>query len=305
MDDLLFDLPGPRGRRRARLAGAATLLVAGILLSEIIQRLAENGHFALYRWRFLTELPDLLTLLNGLLATLRAGLIAAAIAFVLALGLLVGGRSQRRWPRASTTLVVHVLRGLPLLLLIYFLARVSDSLGLNIPALAILIAGIVGYHAALLSEILRGGVNSVGTGQTEAALSLGVSRRRTFWFVVFPQAFRTMIPALMNELVVIIKHSALGYVIPYADLLRQGKLMTAAEPQSVLQIFLVVATIYLSVNLTLGTLAARVERRFLTGTKVSVTAPLRRPLVVEGRVDEDQLFAPQSPASRAGAIKSE
>ncbi|GAF46452.1 amino acid ABC transporter permease [Rhodococcus wratislaviensis] len=282
MDDLQFDPPGPRGRRRARLAGAATLVVAGVLLAEIIQRLAENGHFAPYRWRFLTELPDLLTLLNGLLATLRAGLIAAAIAFVLALGLLISGRSPRRWPRASTTVVVHVLRGLPLLLLIYFLARVSDSLGLNIPALAILIAGIVGYHAALLSEILRGGVNAVAKGQTEAALSLGVSPRRTFWFVVFPQGFRTMIPALMNEMVVIIKHSALGYVIPYADLLRQGKLMTAAEPQSVLQIFLVVAIIYLGVNLTLGTLATRVERRFLSGRPLSVAAPPLQPLVAGG-----------------------
>ncbi|RYF53002.1 MAG: amino acid ABC transporter permease [Comamonadaceae bacterium] len=259
-----------------------TLVVGGFVVSGLVLRLAENGHFAPYRWDFLTDIPDLITLLNGLLATLRAGLIAVVIAFVLALGLLVTGRSARRWSRASTTVVVHVFRGLPLLLLIYFLARVSDSSGLNIPPLTILIAGIVGYHAALISEILRGGVQSVEKGQTEAGLSLGLSPNRTFWCVVFPQAFRRMIPALMNEFVVIIKHSALGYVIPYADLLRQGKLMTAAEPQSVLQVFLVVAIIYLGVNLTLAALAARLERRFLSGKPSSVAGPHVRAVAVRG-----------------------
>ncbi|TDD32731.1 amino acid ABC transporter permease [Actinomadura sp. KC06] len=261
MDTLAFDPLGPRGRRWARIGGAVTVAaIAGVALIAV-NRLADTGHLAGDRWRFLADGYNLISLANGLIATLRAGLVAGGLAFVLGLLILAAGRSRRRSVRGAALVSVHILRGFPLLLLIYFSARFFDTYQLAVSPIVVLVSGLIGYHGALISEVLRGGIDSVDRGQTEAGVAVGVSPRTVFWRIVFPQAFRRMVPALLNELVVLIKHSSLGYVIPYADLLRQGKFLTAAEPQSVLQVFLVVAVIYLTVNFTLTSLASWLERR--------------------------------------------
>ena len=259
---VLYDVAGPRGRRRILIGSVAGLVLVALVVGVAVARLAAKDVFEAERWRVLAR-GDLLELLGrGLVATLRAALVAMVLAMAVGGLLAVGRLSRRRWLAAPAGAWVELFRGLPLLLVILFLFLGLPAAGVTISTFWALVGGLTLYNSAVLGEIFRAGVLSLPKGQTEAAYSIGLRRGQTLQLILIPQAVRRMLPALISQLVTLLKDTSLGFVIGYAELLRNGR--TAVEflgGRYSIPIYTAIAVVYIAVNASLSFLARWLDRR--------------------------------------------
>lgn len=257
---VLFDVPGPRSRRRALVASLLAGLAVGALLVVAISRLADNGQLDRDRWSFLTD-PDILRFLGGgLLNTVKVAVVAGGLALLIGAMLAFGRLAPNRLVRWTAGAWVEFWRAIPLLLLIYFIGLGFPVLGLEFPLFWFLVLGLTVYNSAVFAETFRAGVVSLHSGQREAAAALGLSFWQSMRLVQFPQAVRRMVPTLVSQYVTLLKDSSLGFVLPYQELLRRGQ-VTGLFANSVLQAYVVVAVMFIAVNASLSYLARRLERR--------------------------------------------
>lgn len=271
---MLYDEPGPRGRRRILIGsivgGALVLAVAAV----VVGRLSDAGQFRRAFWEPFTRAGVQRILFNGLLATLRAAGVSLVLALALGVLLAAARLSERRWLRAAARVFVDVFRGLPLLLLVFFAFLGLPRAGIEIGPFGALVLALSVYNGAVISELVRAGVNAVPPGEVEAALSLGLARRTVFRLIQLPQAVRSMLPSIISQLVVLLKDTSLGFIVAYEELLRSGRLIYT-NIGNVIPTAIVVASIYIVVNMTLGGLATLVERRQRrTGRTVAPVAPV-------------------------------
>ena len=261
-DAVLYDVQGPKARRRVLIGSiVASLLVAALVVVAVL-RLKENGQFEERLYRPFVDQPVLYErLLEGLLNTLKAAAYALVLAAVLGVLLAFGRLSHTPFVRLPSILVIELFRALPLLLLILgiFLAY-PILVGRPLDPLYALVAGLTLYNGAVIAEIVRAGIQSLPRGQTEAALSVGLTRGQNLRLVLLPQAVRVMLPALISQLVVLLKDTSLGFVISYPELLRTGQQLVQ-NLDNPLQLFVLVAIIYILINLALSSIATVLERR--------------------------------------------
>nr|WP_281361035.1 amino acid ABC transporter permease [Sulfitobacter maritimus] len=188
-----------------------------------------------------------------------------AIGFVIGMffGLLrLSSASWLRWP---AIVYIEVFRGTPVLVQVLFIFYgLPQLLGGPIDAITAGIAAIAVNSGAYISEVVRGGVQSIERGQREAGLSLGLSRTQTFRYIIWPQGFRRMIPALGNQGIISIKDTSLFAVIGVGELVRQGQIYIATTFRA-LEVYLMVALLYLAITLTLSLLLRLLERKGLVG----------------------------------------
>jgi glutamate transport system permease protein len=259
---VLYDAAGPRGRRRILLGSIAGLVLVALVVGVAVARLAANGSFDAELWQVLTR-DDLQRLLaRGLAATLRAALVAMALAMAVGGLLAVARLSRRRWLSAPAGAWVELFRGLPLLLLILFLFLGLPAVGVTVSTFWALVGGLTLYNSAVIGEIFRAGILSLPKGQTEAAASIGLRRGQTLRLILLPQAVRRMLPALISQLVTLLKDTSLGFVIAYAELLRTGR--NAVEflgGRYSIPVYFAIAVIYIAVNASLSFLARWLDRR--------------------------------------------
>jgi glutamate transport system permease protein len=259
---VLYDAAGPRGRRRILVGSVAGGVLVVLVIGLAVARLASKGVFEAERWQVLTR-QDLLELLaRGLGATLRAAALAMVLAMAVGALLAVARLSRRRWLAAAAGAWVELFRGLPLLLLILFLFLGLPAAGVTISTFWALVGGLTLYNSAVIGEIFRAGILSLPRGQTEAAYAIGLRRGQTLRLVLIPQAIRRMLPALISQLVTLLKDTSLGFVIAYAELLRVGR--NAVEflggPYSI-PVYTAIAVVYIAVNASLSALARWLDRR--------------------------------------------
>jgi glutamate transport system permease protein len=259
---VLYDVQGPRARRRVLVASVVGGLLLLGLLAVAAQRLAANEQFEYEKYSPFLEEPELY---ERLFEALQNTMIAAAYALVLALALgivLAFGRLSHRWfIRLPAVAVVEFFRGVPLLLLIFFFFLAFPlAFGIELPALWSLVLGLTLYNGAVIAEIVRAGVLSIPKGQTEASFAMGLSRGQTLRLVLLPQAIRIMLPALISQLVVLLKDTSLGFVIGYGELLRTGGFLVQVLNNPI-QLYLLIALIYIAINSSLSMLAGWLERR--------------------------------------------
>jgi len=259
---VLYDVQGPKARRRVLIGS----VVAGLLLLAVVVvavlRLKENGQFDERLYRPFIDQPVLYErLLEGLLNTLKAAAYALVLAVVLGVLLAFGRLSHSPLVRVPAIAIIELFRALPLLLLILgiFLAY-PILVGESLDPLYALVAGLTLYNGAVIAEIVRAGIQSLPRGQSEAALSIGLTRGQNLRLVLLPQAVRVMLPALISQLVVLLKDTSLGFVISFPELLRTGQQLVQ-NLDNPLQLFVLVAIIYILINLALSSLATFVERR--------------------------------------------
>ncbi|MEO9236701.1 MAG: ABC transporter permease subunit, partial [Jatrophihabitantaceae bacterium] len=155
---------------------------------------------------------------------------------------------------------VELLRSVPLLLLIYAFLLALPRLGLNLPIFWKLVVPIVLVNIAVLAEVFRAGIGAVDRGQSEAAQAIGLRYRQMMRIVVLPQAIRIVAPALITQLISLLKDSTLGFVVSYPELMKQGENLTVYT-HLLVQTYLIVAVIYVLINLALGQLARVLEAR--------------------------------------------
>ncbi|WP_110643192.1 amino acid ABC transporter permease [Salinicola sp. CPA57] len=204
-------------------------------------------------------------LLKGLPYTLLISFAGLAIGFVVGIVFGLMRISPTRWLRFPAVVYIEVFRGTPVLVQVLFIFYgLPTLLGGPINALTAGIAAIALNAGAYISEIVRGGVQSIERGQREAGLSLGLSPPQTFRYVIWPQALRRMIPALGNQGIVSIKDTSLFSVIGVGELVRQGQVYIA-NTFTALEVYFMIALLYLAITLSLSLALSLLERKGLVG----------------------------------------
>ena len=273
---VLYDVPGPRAKRRSLIGSAIGTAVVVVIAVAVVLRLQSQGQFEASKWEPFKDGDILEALGRGALATLRAAGLAIALALVLGSLLAVGRLAGQRYVRRFATGFIELFRALPLVLLILlFFFRFGDTLG----RYGALVAALALYNGAVLAEVFRAGILAVPRGQSEAAAALGLSRAQTMRLILVPQAVRTMLPAIVAQCVVALKDTALGFIIAYPELLRTGQLIYNGF-FNIIPTAVVVAAIYVAMNLLLSRLAIWLERRGsrvrpVVGLDAAEAAPVR------------------------------
>jgi His/Glu/Gln/Arg/opine family amino acid ABC transporter permease subunit len=277
---VLFDVPGPRGRRRQQIGTFAGGLVVLALVGLALWRLAANGQLEPARWAVLFDpnsgVPQAFG--TALVNTLQVAAVAMVAATVLGALLAVGRLSDHRWVRVPLTTVIEFFRAVPLLILILFCLLYLPTVGIPIGPFGALALGLTLYNMAVLAEIFRAGILSVDRGQSESAYALGMRKSQVMTSVLFPQAVRRMLPVLIAQLVVLLKDTSLGYIVTYSELLRTSRgLVEFFGNTYSFQFYVAAAVIYIAVNLLISSIARLVERRTRKNRKVSAVAPIGLP----------------------------
>ena len=206
-------------------------------------------------WGYFTNLY----LLEGALWTV--GLTVSTLFFgsLIGLGLAVMRLSKQRWLSGISQAYVWIFRGTPLLVQLIIIYTGLPQLGLiRFTVLESALLGLALNEAAYLSEILRGGILSVAKGQTEAARALGLKPFQIFRQIVLPQALRVIIPPLGNSVNGLLKTTSIASVISMEEVLRRGQILMQQKFQ-VLEIFMVVAILYLAMTTCWDFVQRRIE----------------------------------------------
>jgi glutamate transport system permease protein len=285
---VLFDVPGPRARARARVGTAIGAVLIAALIAFVLIRLAGNGQLDPARWAVLFDpnsgVPQ--ALFKALLKTLQVAAVGMVFATALGLLLAVGRLSDHRWVRVPVSAFIEFFRAIPLLVVIFALYFVLPKFGVDLSAFAALTGGLVLYNSAVLAEIFRAGILSVDRGQREAAYGIGLRKSQVMRLVLLPQAVRRMLPVLIAQLVVLLKDSSLGFIIGYFELLRQARSLVEFFSRDfgstyTFQLYVAAALFYIVVNVLLSQLARYAESRTRRSTKTAGTGDAELPAAVQ------------------------
>jgi glutamate transport system permease protein len=261
---VLFDAPGPRARRRHAILTVIGFALAAVTLGLVVWKLQAQGQLEPSMWTVLFT-PDVWTqyLIPGLINTLKAA--AISIVLAMAFGLVFGmGRLSHSSPiRWVSGIIVEFFRAVPVLLMMYFLFQLFAFNNIFVASLNSFMAVVIAltlYNGSVIAELVRSGVHGLPSGQQEAGLSIGLTAGQTLRSIQLPQALTAMLPALVGQLVVILKDSALGTAITYPELLQAAKDVGTAYG-NVIPAYVLAALIFIIINYGLTNVAGRVERR--------------------------------------------
>jgi glutamate transport system permease protein len=265
MSSVLYDTPGPRAKRRNVLLSIVFSVLLALLLWWVWQKMDDKNQLEWSLWEpFTTGEAWTTYLLPGLGDTLKAAAISMVIALPLGAVFGIARLSDHAWVRGVAGTVVEFFRSIPVLLLMLFAnqfyVEYTDVSSEQRPLYAV-VAGLVLYNASVLAEIVRAGILSLPKGQTEAAYAVGLRKGQTMSSILLPQAVTAMLPAIVSQLVVIVKDTALGGVmLGFTELLNSGSTL-AANYANVVPSFIVVGLIFIALNFTLTSFASWLERR--------------------------------------------
>ena len=254
--DLLYEPPGPAARKRISVLTWFALAAFAVLTALVIRQFAVTGQLDARYWSFFARATTWRFLGEGLLTTLEAAVTGAGIAFALGFLMMRGKLRKNRPLRFISTALIEFTRGVPTLLFIYFFFLVVPQTGWKLSAFWKITLPCAISACGVVAEALRSGVNAVPRGQTEAALSLGLTDTRLFYKVVFPQAIRFVIPSLIAELVIVLKDTTFAYIVTCADLMQNAKVLIS-NYDAMLSVYLVVAVLYILINYLLNRLSER------------------------------------------------
>jgi glutamate transport system permease protein len=257
---MLGEALGPRAKRRIWIASVAAAGVLAIVLGLMFKQLDDSGQFASRLWEPFTDSRVIEYLWGGLLNTLKAAGAAMGLAMVFGALLALGRLTRNRFVRWPAVAYIEFFRAVPLILLIFFCGIGLPQYGIRFPVFWFLVIALVVYNSAVLAEIFRAGILSLDRGQSEAAFAIGLGYWSTMRFVIVPQAARRMVPAIVSQLVTLLKDTALGYIITYEELLRRSE-QTGTYYGNTLQALTIAAIVFIVVNFSLSRLARRLEYR--------------------------------------------
>lgn len=258
--DYLYEAPGPKTRKRIAVGTAVSLLALAVLLFLVVRQFYITGQLSAKYWKLFTQASTWRFLGQGLAGTLKAALTASVLVFFLGMVLMLGRISGIPLIQAISTVLTEFSRGVPTLLFIYFFFLVVPQMGVKLSAFWKVTAPVAISAAGMVAEVLRSGVNAVPKGQREAAVSLGMGRSSVFFKIIFPQAFRSVIPALISEIVIVLKDTTFAYVVNFPDLMQNAKVLISNH-DALLSVYLVVAVIYILINYLLNKASVAAARR--------------------------------------------
>ena len=180
----------------------------------------------------------------------------------------IGRISENKFLSTISRTYIEFVRGIPILILIFTMAfvvvvDVADFLNINNGNVPMIIRAIIAlsvFYGAYIAEVFRAGIESVPVGQREGGASLGLSKRQVMRYIVLPQAFRNMLPALGNDFISMMKDSSLLSVLAVQDLTYKGRLYSGSTfrfPET----YLVLTVLYLCITLLLSSLQRQLEKK--------------------------------------------
>ncbi|MFD5258547.1 amino acid ABC transporter permease [Streptomyces bobili] len=265
MSSVLYDAPGPRAKRRNVLLSILFSVLLALLLWWMWEKMDDKNQLEWALWEpFTTSQAWTTYLLPGLANTMKAAALSMVIALPLGAFLGISRMSDHRWVRVPAGVVVEFFRSIPVLLLMLFAfevyVRSTDISSEDRPMYAV-VTGLVLYNASVLAEVVRAGILALPKGQTEAAFAIGLRKGQTMTSILLPQAVTAMLPAIVSQLVVIVKDTALGGVMLGFTELLNARSTLAANYANVVPSFIVVALIFIVVNFILTSFASWLEAR--------------------------------------------
>jgi glutamate transport system permease protein len=274
MTAVLFDVPGPKARRRQRIGAIIAGLALAAVAAWVLWSLWDKEQITPDQWEPFTE-PNIVELLyEGLIDTLVAAAVAIALAVAFGAVFAAGRLSDHAWLRWPSIVVIEFFRAVPLLLLIFFLFL---GFGSTLGTFWALVVGLMLYNGSVLAEIFRAGILSVPRGQSEAGYALGLRKSQVMRLILAPQAVRSMLPAIISQCVVALKDTALGFIIGAPGIVRDAeRIYIAPQYNNPLAVGIVLAAIFIVINYSLSRVATYLESRMrregraVVGTEAAV-----------------------------------
>ncbi|CAL9602444.1 MULTISPECIES: amino acid ABC transporter permease [Streptomyces] len=273
MSSVLYDAQGPRAKRRNVLFTVVFLVALAALLWWVFSTLNDKGQLEWALWKpFFTGTEAWSTYIwPGLQNTLKAAVLAVVIALPLGAALGIARLSDHAWVRVPAAVVVEFFRSIPVLVLMIFglalFAEYTNVSSDDRPLYAV-VTGLVLYNASVLAEIVRSGILALPKGQAEGAMAIGLRKGQVMRLILLPQAVTAMLPAIVSQLVVILKDTALGgAILTFPELLASANTMSGYYGANVIASYTVVAVIYIALNFALTSFASWLERRLRRAKK--------------------------------------
>ena len=263
-ESVLFDAPGPRARRRHAILTVFGVVLAVATIGAVLWKFKAQGQLEPEMWTVLFS-ADVWTqyIVPGLIKTLEAAAISIVLAMAFGLVFGMGRLSQHRPLRWLCGVIVEFFRSVPVLLMMYFTYSYFSSNGVftsEINPLAAVVTALTLYNGSVIAELVRSGVFSLPKGQAEAGVSIGLTPPQVMRSIQLPQALTAMLPALVGQLVVILKDTALGTAVLYPELLQAARDIGTGYSNTI-PAYIFVAIIFILINYSLTVVAGRVERR--------------------------------------------
>lgn len=196
---------------------------------------------------------------RGILVTFEVTSASIVLSMIIGLFTGLGRLSRNRLINLVASTYVEVVRGIPLLVQLFYLYYALARF-VRLPDMAAAVIGMSVCYGAYTGEVFRAGIESIDRGQTEAAMSLGLTRMQTMFSVILPQAWRTILPPVGNEVIALLKDTSLVSILAVSDLLRRGREF-AAESFLYFETYTLIAIIYLLITLILSKLVSIMEER--------------------------------------------
>lgn len=252
---VLYEAPGPRARRRNRILSVSVWIALAGVLAYVIHRFEVTGQLDPAKWEPFLYADIQRVLFEGLLNTLGAAVVASVLALALGVVFAVLRLSPYRSLRMFATACIELFRGLPVLLIMF-----AVYLLFEVTAFTAVVAGLAIFNGMVLAEIIRAGILAVPRGQNEAGLAIGLTPLGSLRLILMPQAFRSMLPTIISQIVVLLKDSALGFIVSFHELVYAVNQIGRAY-HNLLPAFIVGAVIFIAINLAVHAIAVWLERR--------------------------------------------
>lgn len=207
------------------------------------------------------------SLLSGLLVTIEIAVISLILAVLLGIVLGIFSITTSKILKTISTVYIYIIRGTPLMIQALFLFfGVGQALNIRFDPMVAAIITLTINASAYMAEIFRGGIQAVDNGQMEAARSLGLSYSKAMRKVILPQAFKIMIPSILNQFIVTLKDTSILSVISIRELTLSGQIIIARNFRP-LEMYAIVACMYFIIITVLTLVSRQVERRLSYGNK--------------------------------------
>ncbi|MHA7306349.1 amino acid ABC transporter permease [Arthrobacter sp. TMN-49] len=271
MSSVLFDLPGPKARARNVYLNIATILVVVGVIGFILFRFYESGQFTAKKWEIFTFPLVQEKFLQAVGATLSAFAVGAVGSLILGILLAFGRLADTKLVRVPCYWFTELFRAVPLLILMMIMYYGLPSVGVKgiTPFIAVVV-GLILYNGSVLAEVFRAGIESLPKGQSEAGLAVGLTKGQVLRSILLPQAVRAMLPVIIAQLVVIMKDTALGFLITYNEILYYANFLGSQGQYGspVVPALMVAAVVYVGLCLILSGIAKFTESKMSSRVKV-------------------------------------
>lgn len=271
MSAVLFDVPGPKARTRNVYLNIATIIVVLGVVGFVLFRFYESGQFTAQKWEIFTFPRVQQTFLKAIGATLSAFAVGAVGSLILGILLAFGRLADTRWVSVPCYWFTELFRAVPLLILMMIMYYGLPSAGVKgiTPFIAVVV-GLILYNGSVLAEVFRAGIESLPKGQREAGLAVGLTKGQVLRSILLPQAVRAMLPVIIAQLVVIMKDTALGFLITYDEIMKYANFLGSQGQYGspVVPALMVAAVLYVGMCLILSGLAKYTERKMSSRVKV-------------------------------------